>query len=118
MSSLLSKRGDDHSASVVKDDALLAYRIKELTAVLEEQDTVVADGCHVLRNASQSLASVRAKYEPLKEHASTLSATSANATAVNTDLHKLIASLKMHQKVGLLNHSKIAVLCTTYPPSM
>jgi hypothetical protein len=98
MSSFLSKRVDN---TQTRDDATLVYRIKALTSVLDEQDELVAGGCHVLRNASHSLASVRSKYEPLKEHAATLSLTAANASLVNEDLHKLIASLRVHQKVRI-----------------
>jgi hypothetical protein len=97
MSSFLSKRTVEQAAS--RNDATLAYRVKELSSVLEEQDRIVADGCQVLSNASQSLARVRAKYEPVKEHAAALSSTSTNASQVSSDLYKLSTSHKVHVKV-------------------
>ena len=96
----------------MRDDASLAWRIKELSAALDEQDTHVSDGCHVLHNASQSLASVRAKYEPLKEHAAKLSTTSTHASQVNEDLHKLITSLRVHQRVCTAARDSCYCTCT------
>lgn len=87
------------SSSLTKPEENLAWRIKELSSLMAEQDQVVADACGVLDNASKSLASVRSKFEPVKDNAAALSTTSANAGAISQDLHKLITSSQMHQKV-------------------
>ena len=87
------------SSWLTKPEENLAWRIKELSSLMAEQDQVVADACGVLDNASKSLASVRSKFEPVKDNAAALSTTSANAGAISQDLHKLITSSQMHQKV-------------------
>ena len=97
MSSFLSRRADDPDE--LPDDAALAQRIKDLSTILEEQEKVVMDGCQVLKNASQSLAEVRAKFEPVKEHAASLSSTSANSAKIMEDLTQLGIAHKVHIKV-------------------
>lgn len=93
------------SSALAKPDDNLGWRIKELTSLMEEQDQVVTDACSVLENASKSLASVRTKFEPVKDNAAALSTTSANAGAISQDLHKLISSSKVHQKVRALGRA-------------
>jgi hypothetical protein len=100
MSSFFS-RNDREEQSNIRSDESLALRVSELTATLQEHDQLVSDACAVLRNAGNSLTSVRAKYEPVKEHASTLSSTSTHAAQVSSDLLNLVVSLKVHHKVSI-----------------
>lgn len=97
MSSFLSNRKDTQAG--VRIDESLALRVRELQDTLTEHDQLVTDGCSVLTNAASSLASVRAKYEPVKAHASALSSTSTNAAQVSSDLFNLANSLRVHNKV-------------------
>ena len=96
MSSFLSRK---NAQAGVRIDESLALRVKELQDTLNEHEQLVAEGCSVLANATSSLSSVRAKYEPVKAHAAALSSTSTNTVQISSDLVNLANSLRVHYKV-------------------
>lgn len=97
----MTSRIVDNTSSL--KDASLSVRVEKITEALAERKQLVEEGTQVLRGAAESLKGVRAKYEPVKTHSTVLVSTSKNATSCCEEVSRLLACLKVHEKVRCLS---------------
>lgn len=93
----MTSRINDNTSSL--KDASLSVRVEKITEALSERKQLVEEGSQVLRAAAESLKGVKAKYEPVKTHSTVLVSTSKNATSCCEEVSRLLACLKVHEKV-------------------
>lgn len=107
----MTSRINDNTSSL--KDASLSARVEKITEALEERKQLVEEGTQVLRGTADSLNGVKAKYEPVKSHASVLVSTSKHATSCIEEVSRLLACLKVHEKVRSLSRSSIMATTST-----